>query len=373
MRSLTLFGKRSAASVSRTPSSHSTFAVTPAQSKTQRRKRNLLKFDTVARLLRKYPQHCASIRQLWELEPVEVHIAARAHCPRQSGNYRRHRRDGGRQRAGEEIRNRDGRNAGRPMSVYFISARELDMVKIGYAFDPIARLRHLQTACPIQLTLEGAIPGGFDKEQELHGRYVRARVRGEWFKLTPSIEAEISLSTKPKEFTWAAVRVWRKGLEQKTSAEEYQRAEALHREREKLLCEQPLVLPVSFRIDPPSEARTARRHSLPVPLTCDGHLGVAGGLPLRIELGWPAKQLSPNASVHHMVKHRFEGRENRGRMGNQVRHLDRLGARRRQDQGSPRRPSTGSMAHWRCRQPHSPLQEPPGRDRSGIGRQRPHL
>lgn len=35
-------------------------------------KRNLLKFDTVARLLRKYPRHCASIRQLWELEPAEV-------------------------------------------------------------------------------------------------------------------------------------------------------------------------------------------------------------------------------------------------------------------------------------------------------------
>lgn len=33
-------------------------------------KRNLLKFDTVARLLRKYPQHCAAIRQLWELEPA---------------------------------------------------------------------------------------------------------------------------------------------------------------------------------------------------------------------------------------------------------------------------------------------------------------
>lgn len=35
-------------------------------------KRNLLKFDTVARLLRKYPQHCAAIHQLWELEPVEA-------------------------------------------------------------------------------------------------------------------------------------------------------------------------------------------------------------------------------------------------------------------------------------------------------------
>ena len=27
--------------------------------------------------------------------------------------------------------------------------------------------------------------------------------------------------------------------------------------------------------------------------------------PLLIELGWPAKQLSPNARVHHMVKHRY--------------------------------------------------------------------
>jgi hypothetical protein len=34
-------------------------------------KRNLLKFDTVARLLRRYPQYCAGIRQLWELEPIE--------------------------------------------------------------------------------------------------------------------------------------------------------------------------------------------------------------------------------------------------------------------------------------------------------------
>ena len=34
-------------------------------------KRNLLKFDTVARLLRKYPQHCAGVRQLWEMEPIE--------------------------------------------------------------------------------------------------------------------------------------------------------------------------------------------------------------------------------------------------------------------------------------------------------------
>lgn len=33
-------------------------------------KRNLLRFDTAARLLRKYPQHCTGIRQLWDLEPA---------------------------------------------------------------------------------------------------------------------------------------------------------------------------------------------------------------------------------------------------------------------------------------------------------------
>ena len=27
--------------------------------------------------------------------------------------------------------------------------------------------------------------------------------------------------------------------------------------------------------------------------------------PLLIELSWPAKELSPNARVHHMVKHRY--------------------------------------------------------------------
>lgn len=35
-------------------------------------KRNLLKFDTVARLLRKYPKYCGAIRQLWEPAPAET-------------------------------------------------------------------------------------------------------------------------------------------------------------------------------------------------------------------------------------------------------------------------------------------------------------
>jgi hypothetical protein len=98
------------------------------------------------------------------------------------------------------------------MSVYFISARELDMVKIGYSFNPIHRFRHLRTLCPVELTLEGAIPGDRSKEAELHRRFKLARVRGEWFKLTPDLRREIKRSSRPEAFTPSAIRRWIKKL-----------------------------------------------------------------------------------------------------------------------------------------------------------------
>lgn len=106
------------------------------------------------------------------------------------------------------------------MSVYFISARELDLVKIGYAFDPVRRFHHLRTFSPVELTLEGAIPGGRNKERELHRRFALARARGEWFRLTPGIQAEIDASTRPAKFTWASVRKWRAGLAEAEEAAE---------------------------------------------------------------------------------------------------------------------------------------------------------
>jgi hypothetical protein len=99
------------------------------------------------------------------------------------------------------------------MSVYFVTAREVDLVKIGFSFNPVARFHHLRTSSPIDLVLEGAIPGGFEKERELHARYAKWRVRGEWFTITESIEDEIEASTKPTKYTWAAVRVWLKKLD----------------------------------------------------------------------------------------------------------------------------------------------------------------
>jgi hypothetical protein len=91
-----------------------------------------------------------------------------------------------------------------------------------------ARFNHLRTSCPLELALEGAIPGGFEKERELHGRYAKWRVRGEWFQIVPSIEAEIDESTIPNEFTWSAVKLWIKRLEEETLAAEPPRPRPIH-------------------------------------------------------------------------------------------------------------------------------------------------
>jgi hypothetical protein len=104
------------------------------------------------------------------------------------------------------------------VSVYFVSARELDIVKIGYAFDPVRRYNYLRICCPVELTLEGAIPGGYDKERELHKQFALARVRGEWFKLTPALQTEIDASTRPERYTWASVRLWLRTLEEQDEA-----------------------------------------------------------------------------------------------------------------------------------------------------------
>jgi hypothetical protein len=98
------------------------------------------------------------------------------------------------------------------MTVYFVSARELDLIKIGYAFNPVARYHSLRTASPVELTLEGAIPGGYEKEGELHKRFASDRMRGEWFRLSADLRAEIDASTRPEKFTWASVRLWLKKL-----------------------------------------------------------------------------------------------------------------------------------------------------------------
>lgn len=109
------------------------------------------------------------------------------------------------------------------MSVYFITARDVDLVKIGYADNPLRRLRELRTSSPIPLALEGAIPGGREKERELHELYAKLRMRGEWFAITSALEEEIAEASLPSKFTWACVRVWLRKLREADTAEQAMR------------------------------------------------------------------------------------------------------------------------------------------------------
>lgn len=67
--------------------------------------------------------------------------------------------------------------------VYFIATA--DKIKIGVAFDPLKRLRGLQTGNPEKLELIATFRGGLALEGEIHAKYARHRVHGEWFHRAP--------------------------------------------------------------------------------------------------------------------------------------------------------------------------------------------
>lgn len=74
--------------------------------------------------------------------------------------------------------------------VYFIG-HELKVgseVKIGVAYEPHKRLSTLQTGYPKSLRVLATVEGGETEEEKLHRRYRHARLRGEWFTITPGMK-----------------------------------------------------------------------------------------------------------------------------------------------------------------------------------------
>lgn len=89
------------------------------------------------------------------------------------------------------------------MSVYFITCRAVNMVKIGYAENAShvkARLIGLRTGCPLDLALEMVVPGGMAEEKALHELLKADRVRGEWFTITDTIERLITCPPIPDDY-----------------------------------------------------------------------------------------------------------------------------------------------------------------------------
>ncbi len=81
----------------------------------------------------------------------------------------------------EALRQFEGR------SVVYIVGAALGPVKIGWSTDVYARVRDLQTAQHRTLFVHAILDGGRFDEMELHRRFARDRVRGEWFRLSSDL------------------------------------------------------------------------------------------------------------------------------------------------------------------------------------------
>lgn len=73
------------------------------------------------------------------------------------------------------------------MTIYFMTARALGLVKIGWSDNPHRRLCKMQSDSPVPLVFERVCEGGLEDEQELHRRFAADRRNGEWFNLSAGI------------------------------------------------------------------------------------------------------------------------------------------------------------------------------------------
>jgi hypothetical protein len=73
------------------------------------------------------------------------------------------------------------------MPVYLIRCGDTDMIKIGWADDPVERLATLQSAHHEPLAIVRLIDGPRFLEAWMHNHFAANRVRGEWFRLVPDM------------------------------------------------------------------------------------------------------------------------------------------------------------------------------------------
>ena len=73
-----------------------------------------------------------------------------------------------------------------PGKCYFIGCGEF--VKIGFSINPYARLKELQTGCPLEMAMLGIVSSEKFGEKYLHKLFDGFRERGEWFRIDDKIQ-----------------------------------------------------------------------------------------------------------------------------------------------------------------------------------------
>lgn len=73
-------------------------------------------------------------------------------------------------------------------TIYFVTTGEAERVKIGFTKNrPEYRLRELQTGSPFELCIIATVRGSQNDERDLHGRFQKHRLHGEWFVMSQEI------------------------------------------------------------------------------------------------------------------------------------------------------------------------------------------
>lgn len=99
--------------------------------------------------------------------------------------------------AREELRERREESEGRPSMCYLVGMEgDNSAVKIGHSTNVYRRMAQYQSGNPRKLMVLGLLPGGEQKERELHRKFMSYHSDeyvGEWFARVPEIEQEFGI------------------------------------------------------------------------------------------------------------------------------------------------------------------------------------
>lgn len=102
----------------------------------------------------------------------------------------------------------------RSAQIYFIKSG--NKIKIGTSIDVKARMAKMQVGSAEKLELLLTVPGGAERERQLHSQFAGDRLSGEWFKMSGAIRDFIASSSHESSHDHDDLAILRRGMEMAT-------------------------------------------------------------------------------------------------------------------------------------------------------------